>query len=202
MSLDRLAVGHQGIRGPVQLHRPHGLEVHAQQLPQGAALAQPGVRGPLRGRVRQPRHDRGHRRRAQRRVDAQGRQQLHQAQPLDRPQPHLLDAHAARARQLERRHVHADRIARRLGVPGPAAGQQLRGDPLRFFLNRSRRIVDERRLAVQDLVDAPAQLRPRLFGQVEIAAEVQQRALADLGAVALAVHEAGGSGSPGRRRGG
>ena len=39
MRLDRLAVCHQGIRCPVQLHRPHGLEVHTQQLPQSTALA-------------------------------------------------------------------------------------------------------------------------------------------------------------------
>ena len=45
-------------------------------------------------------------------------------------------------------------------------------------------------MAVQALVDAPAQLWPRLLGQVEIAAEVEQRALADLVAVALVVHEA------------
>ena len=192
MRLDRPAVCNQGIRGPVQLHRPHGLEVHTQQLPQGTALAQPGVGGPLRGRIRKPGHDRGHRRRAQRRVDAQGGQQLHQAQPLDRPQPHLLDAHTARARQLERRHIHTDRIAHRLGVPRPAAGQQLRGDPLRFFLDGSRRIVDERCLAVQDLVNAPAQPRPLGLGKVEIAAEVQQGALTDLGAVALTVDEAVG----------
>ena len=36
---DGLAMLHQRIGGPVQLHRPHGLEVHPQQLAQGATLA-------------------------------------------------------------------------------------------------------------------------------------------------------------------
>ena len=65
-----------------------------------------------------------------------------------------------RTGQLKRRHIHRDPFAHRFSVPRPAAGQQLRGDPLRFFLDAGQRIVDERRLAVQDLIDAPALHRP------------------------------------------
>ena len=42
MRLDHFAVTHQRIGGPVQLHRPHGLEVHLKQLPQRTALPKPG----------------------------------------------------------------------------------------------------------------------------------------------------------------
>lgn len=74
----------------------------------------------------------------------------------------------------------------------PAAGQQLRGDPLRLFFDSGRRLVDERRLAVQYTVDVQAQRRPLGLGKVEIAAEFQQRALTHLGAIATTFHEAMG----------
>ena len=192
MRLDRFAMLDQRIGSPVQLHRAGSLEVHLEQLPQRAALGKPGVRRPLRGRIGQPRHDRTHRRRTQGRVDPQPGQQLHQTQALERPQPHLLDTDATRARQRKRIHIHRDQIARRLGVPRPAPRQELRRNPLCLGFDRLRHVVEQRRLAVEDLVDAPAQVRPLRLGEIEIAAEVQQGALAHLGAVAPAFHEAVG----------
>ena len=58
LRLDGLAMLHQGVRGPIQLHRPHGLEIHPQQLAQRAALAQPGMGRALRARLRQAPHHR------------------------------------------------------------------------------------------------------------------------------------------------
>ena len=145
------------------LHRAHGLEVHPQQLAQGAALAQPGMGRALRGRMRQAPDDRAHRRRAQRPVDSQLGQKARQAQLRQRPQSDLLDAHASRARQFQGIDVHRLNVARRRRLVrrfrrrrrGPS--QQLRGDALGLLLDRCWRVVKQRRLAVEDLVDALAQ---------------------------------------------
>ena len=112
-AFDGLAMLHQRIACPVQLHRPHGLEVHPQQLAQGAALAQPGMGRPLRGRMRQAPDDRTHRRRAHRPVHPQLGQQVHQAQLRQCPQSHLLDAHASRTCQFQGIDIHRLQVAPR-----------------------------------------------------------------------------------------
>ena len=187
--LDGLAVPHQRVGGPVQLHRAHRLEIHAQQLPQGAALAQPGVGGPFGGRIRQPPDDRARRRGAQRAVDPQLGQQLHQPQLPEGPQPGLLHAEASRARQLKRIDIHRLHVARRVRGRGRRARQQLRADALRLAFDRRRGVLQQRRLTELDRLDALAQHRPVNLGQIEPRAEVEQGALADLVAVAFAAHQ-------------
>ena len=193
---DGLAVLHQRVGGPVQLHRAHRLEIHPQQLPNGAALAQPGVGGPFGGRIRQPPDDRARRRGAQRAVDAQLRQQLHQPQLPQGPQPGLLHAEASRARQLKRIDIHRLHVARRGPVRGRRARQQLRADALRLAFDRPRGVLQQRRLTEQDRLDALAQHRPVNLGQIEPRAEVEQGALADLVAVAFAAHQPMGMVNP------
>ena len=164
-------VPHQRIRGPVQLHRPHGLEVHPQQLAERTALAQPRMGRPLRGGMRQTADDRTHRRRAQRPVHPQLGHQLHQAQLRQRPQTHRFDADAARAHQVQGIDIHRLQVAPgRCAVCGclgrrRAAGQQLRGDALGFFFERGGRLVEQGRLTVEDLIDALAQTGPLLMAK-------------------------------------
>ena len=97
--LDRLAMLHQRVRGPVELHRADGLEVDAEQLPEAAARLQPAVRRALRCRLGQAPDEGPGRRRAQRAVDAQVGQQGRQPQLLQRPQAHLLHPDATGADQ-------------------------------------------------------------------------------------------------------
>ena len=115
-----------------------------------------------------------------------------------RPQSHLLDAHASRTCQFQGIDVHRLHVARRRRLvqrfPARRRGsrQQLRGDALGLLLDGRGRVVEQRRLTVEDLVDALAQCGPLGLGNLEVAAEVEQGALADLGAGALAAHEAVG----------
>ena len=192
MRLDRLAVLHQRIRGAVELHRADGLEVDAEQLAEAAAFLQPAVRGALRGRLGQASDDGAGRRGAQRAVDAQLGQQGRQAQLLQGPQADLLDADAAGADQAQR--VDVDRL--HVCRPGCrslhrcAAGDQLCGYALRFAFDGGRAIGHQGRLAGQDVVAAGADQRPLRLGNVEVASEIEQGALADGVADALGVDEA------------
>ncbi len=189
--LDRLAVRHEGVRGAVELHRPHGLEVDAEQLAGGAAPAQPAHRGPLRGRVRHARDDRAERRVAQRGADAERLEQGRQAELAQRPQRGALDADRARPRQ--RQAADGDRLDAGGGFRRRrAAGQQLLGDALRLGLRGGRRVAEQVALAVEDLLDALAQQRPVVAVDGEVAAEVEQRALAHAAAVALGADQAVG----------
>ena len=141
--------------------------------------------------MRHARHDRAERRVAQRRVDAERLQQRRQAEPAQRPQGGVLHADAARARQ--RQAADGDLLdAAGVAARRRAAGQQLLGDALRLGLHRGRRVAEQVALAVEDLLDALAQQRPAFAVDVEVAAEVEQRALADAGAVALGAHQAVG----------
>ena len=73
--LDGLPMRHQRIRDTVKTHQAHGLEVHLQQLPQPATLAQPAPTRPLRPRLRHPPDDRPHRHRPLPAVEPQTLQQ-------------------------------------------------------------------------------------------------------------------------------
>ena len=188
--LDRLAMLHQRVRGAVELHRADGLEVHAEQLPQAAAVLQPAVRRALRGRKGQTPDEGADRRRAQGAVDAQRGQQRRQAQLLERPQADLLHTDAAGADQAQRVDVHRLHVCRSGGRSARAADYQLRGDPLRFLVYGGRAIGYQRRLARQGVGDAGAQQRPVCLGNVEVAPEVEQGALAHGAAEAFGVHEA------------
>ena len=81
------------------------------------------------------------------------------------------------------------RRAWRLAID-PAPGQHLGRDPLRLPFHRRRRVVEQRGLTVENLLDALAQRRPPGLGDIEASAEVEQGALSDLLAVALAAHQA------------
>ncbi len=99
--LDRVAVAQQAVAGAVQGVPAHGLAVAAEQLAQGAALAQPVPRGALGGR-------RGHA--ADEVAEDGGALRTGQAQLLEQgrrtelphgPQGDVLDADRARADQLQ-----------------------------------------------------------------------------------------------------
>ena len=99
--LDRVAVAQQAVAGALQGVPAHGLEVAAEQLAQGAALAQPVPRGALGGR-------RGHA--ADEVAEDGGALRTGQAQLLEQgrrtelphgPQGDALDADRARADQLQ-----------------------------------------------------------------------------------------------------
>ena len=187
--LDDVAVLHQGVGGPVQLHRPHGLVVHAQQFAQSAVAAQPAVGLALAARMRQATHDQPGRRRAQRAVDAKLLQQRHQPDLLHGPKTHLLHAHAARAGQGHGIGVDRHGVAARPGRLAVPPRQQQRGDALRFGLDRRGHILEQPRLTVQQILNARAQPRPGLRLDLEVPPEVQQRALADLAGAPFAAHQ-------------
>ena len=178
--LDRVAMLHQLVRGAVELHGADGLEVDAEQLAEAAALLQPAMRLALGGRVGHAPDDDAGRRCAQRAIDTQAGQQVRQADLVERPQTQLLDADAAGADQAQRVDVDPLDVGRcagrhaRLGT----AGEQLRGDALRFLLDGGRAVGRQRCLAVEYVGDAGAQQRPVSLGNVEVAPEVEQRALA------------------------
>ena len=175
--LDGLAMHHQRVRGAVELHGADGLEVDAEQLSEAAPLLQPTVGRALgRGLGKSPdeKTDRGG---AQGAVDPQSGQQVREAHLLERPQADLLDADAAGSDQAQR--VDVDRLdVGRSGRFG-AARHQLRGDPLRLLVYGGRTIGSEGCLAGQGVCDAGAEQRPVRLGDVEVASEVEQGALAD-----------------------
>ena len=103
----------------------------------------------------------------------------------------MLDAHAARAHQIERVEIDllvAARLARvRLGgLPGCEARRrrphrdQLRRIALRQSLGRlGQRRVEQGALTLHQFMDAPGKRGPLILGQIEVAAQVEQRALLD-----------------------
>ena len=190
MRLDGRAVGHQGIRRPVQAHRAQALEVHPEQLARGRALAQPAPGRAFRARRRHAADDRGHRRGALRRVEPQAFQQPLETELLHRPKPDMLDARRTRTHRL--RAVHVDRLnVRTTDGIGRRAAQQLRGNPLRLpFHVFGTGELDQRDLAVEQLPDPGAQRRPVPAFDGKLAAEVQQRALADPLAAAFRADQA------------
>ena len=152
------------------------------------------MRRALRRRVGQAPDEDAGRRRPQRPVDAQLRQQGGQAQLRERPQADLLHPDAAGANQAQRADV--DRLdvgrsgIRHTGVC--AAGDQLRGNPLRFPVHGRWAIGHQRHLAGQDVDDAGAQPGPVGRRDVEVPAEVEEGALAHGAAEAFGLHQAVG----------
>ncbi len=190
-------VRHQGVRGPVQLHRAHGLEVDPQQFAQAAAFTQPSVRRPFRcGRGQTP-DNRSRRGGAQGAIDAQTLEQFPQPQPVHRPQTGLLHAHRTRARQFQRIHLHGHgpRLGRGVGSGAGEvgfAGDQLGRDALGFLLQGGRIVRDEGVLSGKQFLDPDAQPGPVRLRDVKVPSQVEQGALADLGADAFGADEAVG----------
>ncbi len=119
-------------------------------------------------------------------------QQGRQPQLLQRPQAHLLHPDATEADLAQQVNIDPLHVCPSGGRPVPrcAAGDQLRGDPLRFVFDGGRAIGHQERLAGQDVVDAGVQQRPVCLGDVEVAPEIEQGALTDGVSDALGVDKA------------
>ena len=96
----RLAMAHQHIGGPIQLHQTHRLEVDIEQLAQPTALTQPTLGRQFRARRGHAPQDHPQHRRALRPCQPQRLQHLDELHLRHRPQPHCLDADRARAAEL------------------------------------------------------------------------------------------------------
>ena len=94
------------------------------------------------------------------------------------------------ADQPQRVDIDRLHIGRSGGRRARAAGDQLRRDPLRFFVHGRRAIGHQRRLTAQRIVDAGAQQRPVRLGNIEMATEIEEGALAHGAAEAFGVHQA------------
>jgi len=111
---------------------------------------------------------------------------------VHRPQRRRLHAHRARAHQRHRVLIHRLHIAASLSARRRlcALGQQQGGQALGMALHASRTIRRyQRRLPTQQRLDACTQGRPVRLIQIEVAAQVQQRALPDLAADAFRAHQ-------------
>ncbi len=190
--LDRVAVAQQAVAGALQGVQAHGLAVAAEQLAQGAALAQPVPRGALGGR-------RGHA--ADEAAKDGGALRTGQAQLLEQgrrtelphgPQGDVLDADRARADQLQGVDVDPRQGGRR-AHGGDAGLHQLGSAALGLVLDRGGAGPElEGALGGEDALDAGAQRRPVPARQGDVAAEVAQGALAHPGAAADGADEAVG----------
>ena len=121
----------------------------------------------------------------QRGVDAERLQQGRQPQLRERPQGDVLRADAAWPHQGQGVDRHRLQVAVRLRVAGRgrlrAAGDQLRDDALRLALDVRRHVVEQVGLPRERSLDALAERGPAFAVDVEVAAEVEQGALADAG---------------------
>ena len=101
----------------------------------------------------------------------------------------MLRADAARPHQDDR---HRRRWSERIAGRGRlrAAGDQLRDDALRLALDVRRHVVEQLGLPRERRLDALAERGPAFAVDVEVAAEVEQGALADAAAVAFGAHQA------------
>ena len=203
-ALQGLALLQQAVVGAVQGAQAERFEIAAEQFVQAAALTQPDPGGALGSRGGHAPDQQRQRGLALRSRQAQLGQQGRQAELLGRPQGGLFDADRARPGQLQR--VHVDALEIGPGGAGALGGRRGRGlgqrdavlqqagrDALGFGLDLGRAGPrHEFLLGVEDLAHAQAQCAPVLLGDGELTAEVEQGALADLGAVALGAHEAEG----------
>ena len=191
--LDRPAMRHQRIRGTVEPHHAHGLEVRARQLAEGAALAQPAPGGALRSRRRHAGDDRSHGRGTQRTVEAPLFQELAESELLHRPQPDMFDAHRARSHHLEGIHIHAVHHAAWKARTITGAADKLRRNALCLAFHRLGTWQRQHRgLGRQKPRDPVAQHPPVLAVHGKVASQVEQGLLTDCGAVTPGAHQAMG----------
>ena len=94
---DGLAMGHQRIRGTVEPHQAQALEVHAEQLAESAAVAQPPPSGPFRSGLCHAPDDQRQGCCPLPTVEPQPLQKLIQADLPHSPQSYMLHPHRARA---------------------------------------------------------------------------------------------------------
>ena len=108
----------------------------------------------------------------------------------------MLDADRAWTDELEGIHVELLNIASlgwdRGATEVVVAGEQLGGDVLGMGFERGRAVGCQLQLAAEDIVDAPAQRRPVVLGDIEVSSEIEQGALSDFVADAFGAHEAVG----------
>lgn len=217
--LQGLAALVQRVRGTVQAVQVHRLEVEADQIAQARALLQPRVRCELAARMGHATDDVAHGRGNLRAVQAELGELVLEPALAHHRQCRMLDADAARAHQIEGVEIEllvAARLARvRHGCLGGRDARsrgpqrnQLRRIALRQGLARlGQRRIEQGVLTAQQLIDAPGKRRPLLLGQIEVAAQVEQRGLLDgtadprslnepVGPVGLAVSAIAGLGTP------
>ena len=127
-----------------------------------------------------------------------------QAALAHRPEGRVLYAHAARAHQLEGVEIDLlvsaklTRIRLDGGGPRDACRRGLERDQLRRIALRQRlarirqRCIEQAALAAQQLIDALGQRGPLISGQIEMAAQVEQRGLLDGATDPCGVHQAVG----------
>ena len=189
-------MGHQRIRGTVEPHQAQALEVHAEQLAESAAVAQPPPSGPFRSGLCHASDDQRHGCRPLPTVEPKAFQTFVQPHLLHGPKPDVLHPHRARAHQLQRVHIHGLHIPSAAFRPRRPA-HQLHGDPLGlpFHLFRTPQL-HQHRLRVDQLFDARAQHRPMFRGHLEVTAEIEQGALPHPHAAALGAHQAVGEVAP------
>ncbi len=217
--LQGLAMLVQRVRGAVQAVQIHRLEVEADQLTERRALLQPRVRRELTAWMGHAADDVAHGRGNLRAVQAELGELVLEPALAHHRQRRMLDPHAARAHQIERVEIDllvSPRLARvRLGrftgrdacSRGPQRNQ-LRRIALRQGVARlGHRRIEQGALTLQQLIDAPGKRRPLLVGQIEVAAQVEQRGLPDgaadprsldqaVGRVGLAGRAIAGLGTP------
>ena len=196
MAFDGLAVGHQGIGGAVEAHGAHSGEVHAQQLAQGAALAQPVPGGAFRARSCHARDDRAGGGGAHRRAHTELVEQRAQSEPVHGPQGDVLDADRARSNEFQGVDVDVLEVRsparRRVGGADALKGEELCGDTLSVGFEHRRAIGRQWELPDDQFVDASAQKGPMVWVDLEVSSQVEQGTLSHLGALAFGAHESEG----------
>ena len=196
VTLDRLAVGRQGIGDAADAHRSHGFEVRARHLAQDAAFGRPAPGGALGTRTRHVRDDRADGGGAQRRGDARPSGQVGQCGPFHGPQSGLLHPDRAGAEHL--RGVGVDLLevgapVRRRGSRADAfPGEGRGGDALGVRPGAGGGVRRQGQPAGGEFVDAPARHRPVALRDIEVPPGIGQGALAHLVADAFGAHEAEG----------
>ena len=133
--LDRVAVAQQAVAGALQGVPAHGLAVAAEQLAQGAALAQPVPRGTLGGRRGHAADEAAEDGDALRTGQAQLLEQGRRTELPHGPQGDVLDADRARADQLQAADDDPRQGGRR-AHGGDAGLHQLGGAALGLVLDR------------------------------------------------------------------
>ena len=132
VAFDGLTMDHERVRGAIQLHRPHRLEIDPEQLAKRASFPEPAPRRAFRARARHAGDDRAERRRTKRRGHGKLLEPGAKRELVHRPQPHVLHADRARTDECERIDIHALDVGSIAG--GAGACEQLGGDALRMGL--------------------------------------------------------------------